>query len=554
MATSRLNASFVYPENRGVFTEDENHETDLYEMTLFDVDVVFGLGNPKQFGSIVFFPMYLIHDSVLHSQIGVFEIPFERMSTVYDEDGELHIQHLGDPLLYSYVNRRILQRVSDSSDLCEQSALMAKAERESYRRAKGDPWICRFLSNPHFDLLPARPSWFHILEDAFEHKISVDQLRTLYAESVPEELYIEEALRYKRAKGAFDTLTSELKQFVEEHRRLKERIRTTTDRKRQLEIVDLAEQISNRHKETLAERNHHKDVLKPLQYLSNVRSFADFQTALRSSDMVNQRTVLEQALRTQFILFSKHHYDGGQPTHVVRFTNCGDPKRYIMVALERKGDTLSLVTYKGHRCFDFARLPYDVKMWMAQRCMESNSRCDLALRQFMKERHLSLPHVNIYDKWCDPRNRLVIHGEACEGVLPGEEHGETVDASFVKVAVVPKWRRKLSNEWICPFELDGKRWASVHHYVYSKGDEFSLDSGSELSKQVLDVSSTKRAFDQTAEERAVEAKFTQHPELCDLLRATRDALLLHYEKGAPPTPVESLMKMRHHFIIRDNVS
>lgn len=546
MTTSRLNASFVYPENRGVFAEDENHETDLYEINLFDVDVVFGLGTPKQFGSIVFFPMYLIHDSELHSQIGVFEIPFEHMSTVYDEDGELHIQHLGDPLLYSYVSRRILQRISDSSDLCEQSALMAKAERDSYRRAKSDPWICQFLSNPHFDLLPGRPSWFHILEDAFDQKISVEQLRTLYAESVPEELYVEEALRYKRAKAVFDTLTTELKQFVEEHRRLKERIRTTTERKRQMEIVGLAEKISKRHKETLAERNYHMGVLKSLHYLSDVHSFADFRTALRSTDIVNQREILEQALRTQFILFSKHHYDGGQPTHVVRFTNCGDPKRYIMVALERKDDSFSLITYKGHRYFDFTRLPYDVKMWMAQRCMESNSRCDLALRQFMKERHLTLPHINRYDKWCDPRNRLVIDGGACDGVVPGEENGEVVDAPFVKVAVVPKWRRKLSNEWLSPFELDGKRWASVLHYVYSNGDEFSLDSGSELSKKVLDVSSTKRAFDQTAEERAVEAKFTQHSELCDLLRATRDALLLHYEKGAPPTPVESLMKVRYY--------
>lgn len=570
MATSRLNASFVYPENRGIFADDEEHETELYELTVHGVPIVFGLGNPKRYGTLVFFPMYLVCDSELHSQIGVFEVPFDQVSTIYDDDGELLISRFGRPLLYPYACRRYLQCVGVSGDLCEQSAAMSKDERASYKRATNDPWICQFLSSPFYDLLPSRGSWFDVLSDAFEGTLTADQLRVLYAESIPEELYTEDMLRHKRSTAAYALLTTELKQFLKEHERLKERIRSARDRNSQMEVVRLAERIAAQHKRTVAERQYHKRLLhKPFD---KVTSLAEYRAVLRTDPPAHIHVrVLEAALRTQVLVFSKDHYDAKQTAQVLRFECGAEPKRFAMVGLERKGERMALITYKGHRLVPFASLPHGIKLRMAHRCAEGAPTNVMLLRQFMRERHMA-PPPTVTSKWCDPRTRLLLSVDACDGVLPGKEFGEVVETPLVELSLIPQWRRKLANEWLSPFELDGRRWASVEHFIQGSKFEgdlralFSLDSNSVVSQDVgrarqlaqeHHAAAHKRSTQEhstqehkpdvrlaIAEEQAIEAKLAQKPDLVELLRHTGDALLLYYREGVPPVPATAWMKLR----------
>ena len=79
--------------------------------------------------------------------------------------------------------------------------------------------------------------------------------------------------------------------------------------------------------------------------------------------------------------------------------------------------------------------------------------------------------------------------------LPGKGKGEEIpDAlkqDYKDLAEIVGWRKMLSNFWIEPFELRGKKWNSVEHYYQASKfrignpafyDKFSLDSNSAISK------------------------------------------------------------------------
>lgn len=169
---------------------------------------------------------------------------------------------------------------------------------------------------------------------------------------------------------------------------------------------------------------------------------------------------------------------------------------------------------------------------------------------------------------------------------PGKGAGEHLspeDADkFEELSKIKDWRKKLSNFWIAPFILHGKRWASVEHYYQGskfKGtpefyNQFSLDSGSELSKDpilakaaggktgqfqgkrlrgkeiVIDSDffqgKTGQLYRRSDLEmnRAQDAKFIYNTDLMNLLKLTNPAQLVHYQRGGPSIIFYNLMKLR----------
>jgi ribA/ribD-fused uncharacterized protein len=162
---------------------------------------------------------------------------------------------------------------------------------------------------------------------------------------------------------------------------------------------------------------------------------------------------------------------------------------------------------------------------------------------------------------------------------PGKGAGEKIaqgdEGRYDSLSKIKDWRKKLSNFWIEPFDLDGKRWQSVEHYYQAskfKGskefyDLFSLDSGSEIStnpviaKEVGGKSGKYKGvlirpksivvdegfFDKRSKLemfKAQYAKFTQHKDLLHLLKLTKNAKLVHYQRGGRSVVFHNLMFIR----------
>ena len=117
MVFSKINSDIEYSESRKIDPEDKGHQSTLYEVKLFDKDIVVCLGKPKYTyasRNLVFYPIYVVSlDNKIEGQIGLFEIIQDKALKIFDEDGDIQISKLGSPLFYDFGERTIRQSNSD---------------------------------------------------------------------------------------------------------------------------------------------------------------------------------------------------------------------------------------------------------------------------------------------------------------------------------------------------------------------------------------------------------------------------------------------------------
>jgi predicted NAD-dependent protein-ADP-ribosyltransferase YbiA (DUF1768 family) len=185
---------------------------------------------------------------------------------------------------------------------------------------------------------------------------------------------------------------------------------------------------------------------------------------------------------------------------------------------------------------------------------------------------------NVVNDMYDKDIVVAFYSKSADAPFPGSGASEKMKDGHKKeyedLDKFLQWRKKLSNFWVAPFLLNGKRWSSVEHYYQGSKFkinnpdfymQFSLDSGSDLSKDALmsknaggkDTKHKYRSkniqmdgdfFSNRSEEemfRAQYAKFTQNEDLTRLLLATKRATLLHIVgRGKPNILFEGLMYIR----------
>ena len=136
MVVSNINSNVSYPERKTIDEEDKGQDVSMYQIKLFDNDVVIALGNIKYNFSkekVLYCPVYIVVDeSEKIYQIGVYEISKKKYDKgkYLDEEGDLDISKLQGPLLYTFVDKSYIKKCMKNEILVEDESSKTKSDED----------------------------------------------------------------------------------------------------------------------------------------------------------------------------------------------------------------------------------------------------------------------------------------------------------------------------------------------------------------------------------------------------------------------------------------
>jgi len=314
-----------------------------------------------------------------------------------------------------------------------------------------------------------------------------------------------------------------------------------------------------------ANQKYIKSLLKDKEYLQNIEDLQTFKEYIKSGEYVCEPwtiDIFERLMNIKIILLSKDipqwlvcSRQSPFPHNMSLF----NPMYYIV--LEFVDNEYSIMQVNGVSLLTFQTLPLVIKDLVMNRCLEQSEGLYANIPLFVKYKQFKLTKEQQQDLKepvldLEPdKDRLVIsdtlkkHGNP--GTVPFErmEFEHLIDSQLVRDK---QWREKLADNYMksdARFKLGDRDWASVNHYVTAqqlkqrdpkKSDKLSLNTGSSLSKKVIPY----MLGDDNDRYSAVFAKFSQNPQLKDMLLQTGDAELYMYIPGKPHIRLKSLEKVR----------
>jgi predicted NAD-dependent protein-ADP-ribosyltransferase YbiA (DUF1768 family) len=399
--------------------------------------------------------------------------------------------------------------------------------------------------------------------------------------------------------------TNQIKELAAEYVLLKQRFAEIIDRNEQKMISNEAKKVKSEHDRVVEEKKVSAEILKEFKFMKGVDTLEAFKSKIRKCEFWADTwaiSTLERIMNIKFIIMSSEMYKAGDTKNVLQCGHLNDsileqrgrftPEFYIMV--EHMGNHYKLIGYKKKHIFKFSEIPYDIKKMVAEKCMEKNAGPFAIIPDFQKFK-TGLPQKAVkeaeYEDISESKLRglynddivLQFYSKSVDKPLPGKGNGEKIPNERIKeyseLAIIPQWRKKLSDFWSQQFSLDNHQWASVEHYYQGSKFKktypdfylsFSLDSGTDLSK---DPAMAKAAGSKSGKYKgellrpmevavdsdfasrqkkelyaALYAKFSQNEEMKKLLLATNDAKLTHFVKGSNPEVCDELMMARDKLI------
>ena len=296
MVSSILNPNINYPEIKYLDPEDKKYDASMYSITVLNMNnVIIALGQAKyEFidYNIIYFPIYLVKNDRVNTQIGVYEIMSDQLINITDEDNDIELERIDSPLIYSFVTPELIANskeissimkneksddedddedkdkerdddndTSDSDDntvdsndendkffpdgsLPEQDEKQALDEISDYKEDKKHPWIQKYLKSEYYNIIDNEGGGdclFMVIRDALKangKEVTVLELRSKLANEVTEELFNTYRELYdmhiQNIKNNSSDMVDLKKQIVD----FKERLKNSKDRTEQETIVD----------------------------------------------------------------------------------------------------------------------------------------------------------------------------------------------------------------------------------------------------------------------------------------------------------------------------
>ena len=545
------------------------------------------------------------------------DLPLRRIEGVDKEEGELTESEEEEEIdyneYYEIPKERedifiITKGVPLPPLLKEETKKQAKDYREKYHESQKDTWIEKFMKNTNYTIVDNEAGGdclFATIRDAFSsiaQQTSVHKLRKKLSTEATDKIFLNYKELYDMYNASLVRDTNRIKELETEYTLLNQRFTEVIDRNEQKMISSEAKKVKEEHDKLIKEKKITTQMLTEYKFMKKVDTFAAFKIEIKKCDFWADTwaiSTLERILNIKFVVMSSELYKAGDTKNVLQCGQLNDtileqrgrftPEFYIMI--DHTGDHYKLLGYKKKMIFKFSEIPYDIKKMIAEKCMEKNAGPFAIIPDFQKFKAGTTKTIikeAQYEDITESKLRglynddivLQFYSKSVGKPLPGKGSGEKIPnermKEFSELAIIPDWRKKLSNFWVQPFSLDNHQWASVEHYYQGSKFKkthpefylsFSLDSGTDLSKdpalakaaggktgklkgellRPIEVTGDSDFFGKRQSREmynAQFAKFTQNEDLKRLLLATEDAKLTHFSKGSEPIVFDELMLIR----------
>lgn len=427
MVVSKLDKTINYVELKTVFPEDVKKESDLYEIEVDDLNIIIAVGRAKNNFSdknITHFPVYLVKSDKTALQIGVYELHSTDLKNYLDDESNLEVEKMDDPLIYSFVTKKMLNDMrlkppSEEEDekveggeeeipsfrkdsfilttgvpipksLKEESKEDAKMEREKYSKKKDEIWVNSFMENPNYYIVDNEGGGeclFATIRDGFSQiaqQTTVSKLRKKLSEEATEELFMNYKQQFEDATLSVVKDTENIKQLEIQYEKYRKLFSDSLDRNEKKQSIDAAKKIGKQRETVMNEKKMSQQIIDEYKYMKNVNTLEDFKKKITTCEFWGETwtlSTLERILKIKLILLSHESWKLKDTNNVVVCGQLNDkileqqgefkPDYYFI--LEFNGYHYKLVGYKTKQIFKFQEIPYDLKKKVVEKCMEKNA-------------------------------------------------------------------------------------------------------------------------------------------------------------------------------------
>ena len=464
MVLSKINNSISYHELKNVDVDDLKKESPLYQIEVNGVDIIIAIGNAKntfEDKNILYFPIYLVKSNNKVTQIGLYEIRASNIMDYIDEDGNLDVEKVDDPLIYTFVTKNMLENlrlvpepileselIDDEEEgieeikeikeltipnvrkdifntikgvpiptlLNEETKKDAENIKRKYNKSDSESWVETFMENNNYYILDNEGGgdcFFATIRDAFSQigqQTTVSKLRKKLSEEATQEVFLNYKEQYDNFKGSLIQDTEDIKKLELEYAKNQKKYGETLDRNEKKQFVDISKKIKEQRDRLINEKKVTTQMLNEYKFMKNIETLNDFKKKINTCEFWGETwalSTLERALNIKFILLSNESFKEKDFNNVV---NCGQlndsilesigefkPEYYII--LDYNGYHYKLVGYKKKQVFIFKELPYDIKKKIVDKCMEKNSGAFSIIPDFIKFKQEQVGFQNIIPKF-----------------------------------------------------------------------------------------------------------------------------------------------------------
>ena len=384
MVLSKINKDVSYPELKSVDSGDIKMEANLYQLEILGSDVIIAVGNSKntfETENIMYFPVYLVKKNNKVIQIGVYEIKASDFISYLDDNNNLDVERMDEPLIYTFVTseminklkmepdvplRRVEKKADEDSDsdleeeksgsdynvlyeipeerrdifiltkgvpipaeLVQETQKKAKEYKEKYHQEPGDVWIQKFMKNKNYSLVDNEAGGeclFATIRDAFSsiaQQTSVAKLRNKLSKEATEEVF----LNYKEQFDMYNTTlledTNKIRELEAEYITLQQKFGSVIDRNDQKLISENAKKVKAEHDRLVHEKKVTSQMLHEYKFMKKVDTLEKFKTILKKCDFWGDTwaiSTLERILNIKFIILSSEAYRKEDTKNIL---NCG---------------------------------------------------------------------------------------------------------------------------------------------------------------------------------------------------------------------------------------